>query len=80
VAFLVLALAPGLVFAKAPKVSPDLTKVEGANKVDVIIQFTQIPTSYHFAKVRGRAGSSSMICAASSKAQLSLYPRARWRI
>ena len=51
-----LMLAANTAFAKSPKISDDLGNADAASNVDVIVQFTQSPTWYHFNKVWSRGG------------------------
>ena len=44
-------------FARHPKMAPDLEGVEPSSTVDVIIQFTHVPTARHHAMVMSRGGS-----------------------
>ena len=59
-------------FAKHPKIAPDLEGVEPSSTVDVIIQFTHVPTARHHAMVMSRGGSL--------KARLAVVKGAAYRI
>jgi len=44
------------VLAKHPKMAPDLEGVDPSSTVDVIVQFTHVPTARHHAMVTSRGG------------------------
>ena len=49
-------LMAGMAFGRHPKIAPDLDNVDPATNVDVIVQFTQVPTDRHHAKVLNLGG------------------------
>ena len=52
----VVILSASLAFAKSSKMAKDLEGKNGADQVDVIVQFTQVPTAKHHQKVTSRGG------------------------
>jgi serine protease AprX len=48
--------AAGMAFAETRKISPDLHAKTASDKVDVIVQFTEVPKAAHHEKVLSRGG------------------------
>ena len=51
-----LILSASLAFSQSPKIARDLQKIDGSGQVDVIVQFTQAPTTKQHSKVLDRGG------------------------